>query len=165
MTWVIFDEADHRKPAPYFCLPGPAGRTVCLGDFHERSSLVLIFTLGHFCQPCREFLATLNCRRSEYQMLDAELLAILPDPVSEIESDPELSSLPFQILSDPEGVTRKLYAGLMDSSLVSQDDTLLFVLDRYSAPYAAWIGKDLKDRSLQENIQSWLSFIGVQCPE
>jgi hypothetical protein len=42
---------------------------------------------------------------------------------------------------------------------------MLFVLDRYGAPYAALTGPELDDPGLQQEVLEWLAFIEVQCPE
>jgi peroxiredoxin len=165
VTWIIFDEADHYTPAPHFCLPSNLGPQICLRDYHEDCNLVLIFTHSLDCLSCRETLQDFASRQSEYSDHEARILAVLPVEDKVLQANPDWSRLPFPLLSDPNGNTRKVYARLMEESLVSKDDSLVFVLDRYNAPYAALVDRELGSSSLHQDIQSWLAYIGVQCPE
>ncbi len=169
MTWVMFDESDRRTPAPPFCLLSLYGQQVCLQDYHEDCNLVLYFAQGTGCQACQQVLRGLAARLPDYQAEDAKILAIFPGPVSALADDPALTSLPFAILSDPGQEIRRQYQELMDESLVSAEDGMLFVLDRYNAPYAALIGDGLNtgspDNDVNEDVLNWLEFIGIQCPE
>jgi peroxiredoxin len=165
MTWIIFDESDRRVPAPHFCLPDAGGDSVCLRDFHEVCSLVLIFLHSTYPEHDPAELRAFARRLPEYQAENARILVVLPKTVDEIESDPQLAALPFALLSDPEGTTRRSYAGLMAAGLVGAGDSMIFVLDQYSAPYAAWIEKEFSSPSIHQDILGWLAFIGIQCPE
>jgi peroxiredoxin len=165
MTWVIFDEADHYSPAPNFCLPSSQGKTVCLRDFHEDCNIVLIFTHGAGCQACREMLESFARRQGDYLDEDARVLGILPETVETLQKDPALSSLPILLLSDAHGATRQVYAGLMAEGVVQAEDSMLFVLDRYSAPYSALIDRELSYSTVHQEVKSWLAYIGIQCPE
>jgi hypothetical protein len=42
---------------------------------------------------------------------------------------------------------------------------MVFVIDRYGAPYAAVVGADPADPGLHAELLEWLSFIELQCPE
>jgi peroxiredoxin len=165
MTWVIFDEADHYSPAPNFCLPSTQGKTVCLRDYYEDCNIVLIFTHGTGCDSCLEILKSFALRRVDYLEEDAITLAILPEPLETIQTDPLLSALPILLLSDPLGATRQAYAGLMAEGVVPAESSMLFVLDRYSAPYTALIDRELDGAAVHQEVKSWLFYIGIQCPE
>jgi hypothetical protein len=164
MTWVIFDEADHYTPAPYFCLPGfTDGISVCLQDYHEECNLVLVFPNAVDRSNFRHGLDALAAREREYRSFDAKILVVLSQEGD--LADESWRDLPFRFVLDVNGKTRREYTGLMAASLVQAEDSLIFVLDRYNAPYSAWIGRDFSDPSVHKDIQSWLAFIGVQCPE
>jgi hypothetical protein len=123
---------------------------------------VLLIASGFVGAESWRAVESFKTRLSEYRVLDAKVLAVMPEVITErlFESKAE-----FLLLSDLEGKVRQAYAGLMDASLVSDDDILIFVLDRYNAPYAAWIGEKFTDPTVHQDVQSWLTFIGVQCPE
>jgi hypothetical protein len=53
----------------------------------------------------------------------------------------------------------------MVPELVPEGSALLYVLDVYGAPWAAYIGESLDEDGLLDEVLSWLVFIGVQCPE
>jgi peroxiredoxin len=158
MTWIIFDEADHYSPAPDFCLPSSQEKMVCLRDYHEECNVVLIFTHDTGCLGCRELLESFARRQEDYVIEEAKILAILPEPVEALQAEPFLSTLPFLLLSDPQESTRKEYAGLMAESLVSANDSILFVLDRYGAPYTALIDRELDSPIIHQEVQSWLAY-------
>lgn len=164
MAWIIFDEADHYAPAPDFCLVTNLGNRVCLRDYQEDCNLALVFLPA---QPVRGVplqLSEFSARCDEYLSFDAKILAVLQgDQRPALGPGAEAACIP--LLLDRDGRVRQAYAGLMAASLTADDDLIIFVLDRYNAPYAAWIGKELGDPALHQEVQSWLAFIGIQCPE
>jgi peroxiredoxin len=176
MLWIRFDESDHMTPAPSFCLPtvagGRASGQVCLQDFHEDCNLALFFTHGIDCAGCMQALQAFAGRRLDYWDLDTRILAVLPEPPEKLAGQPALAGLPFPLLSDPQNTTRQTYSGLVADGLIGENDSLLFVLDRYNAPYAALAnhgegeGVELFTRDdVQDDILKWFEYIGVQCPE
>ena len=175
MTWIRFDESDHRVPAPSFCLPavkqGRASGLVCLETYREDCNLALFFPQPGDGEDWIEALEAFTNRMEDYYLQEAQFLAILPLQVEEIRVNRRLARLPFPLLSDPERLVRGVYAGLMAESLVAESDSLLFVLDRYNAPYAALVvGKGKGEENftgehIQDDILKWFEYIGVQCPE
>lgn len=67
------------------------------------------------------------------------------------------------LLADPEGETRGAYTALLPDGTAG--DALLFVLDRYGAPYAALSCPEAGELAIQQEVLEWLAFIEVQCPE
>jgi hypothetical protein len=67
------------------------------------------------------------------------------------------------VLADPENKVRRSYLELMPDG--SQEGNVVFVIDRYGAPYAALAGAEAGDPAVHEEILEWLAFIGIQCPE
>lgn len=82
-----------------------------------------------------------------------------------LAGDPMLAGLQLSLLADPGKRVRTAHVRLMDESLVSENDAMLFVLDLCAAPYTAAIGAELDDLSLHNEALKWLQFIGMQCPE
>lgn len=66
------------------------------------------------------------------------------------------------MLADPENKVRCRYLELMPGG---SQENVVFVIDRYGAPYAALAGAEAGDPAVHEEILEWLGFIGIQCPE
>lgn len=158
--WLSLDQGEMGRPAPSFSLTTNSGGAVSLQYFRGRRNLVLFFAHVDGCEPCRHLLVEFACRYDEYQLEDTDVLAILPAPPHDL---PGRKEFPFPVLSDPDGETRRDYAGLLPGD--PGDDALLFVLDRFGAPYAAMSGEDLDAPDAQQEILNWIGFIGLQCPE
>ena len=165
MTWIIFDEADRRRPIPYFCLPSILGRPVALDHYRGRDNLVVFLPSSLDHARSREILRAFAGSQHDFHIYDAVLLAIFPEELEMLKEDAELVDLPFPVLSDPGGRTRQKLEALMSEDLVSDGDALLFVLDQYGAPYSALIEREFNDPAFQKDIYKWLEYIGMQCPE
>lgn len=165
MTWILFDNEDRQTPIPRFQLPKVGGGTVALEDYRGRERLVVFFPHNLRCEACRAALQSFTDHRREYVQEGTEVLVILPEPLVRLEADDFYQNLPFPVLSDPEGATRRTLAGLMAAELVKPDDDLLFVLDEYGAPYTALIESEFDDPAIHQDILKWLEFIQIQCPE
>ena len=173
MLWIRFDEEDRRTSAPQFCLYSIQGERVCLQDLYEENNLVLVFIHGLNCPDCRSTVQAFVERETEYRGQAGKVLFILPDDNhnlhEQVGKDHLLSSLTGEVLHsilvDPEGTTRRRYADLMSASLVGDEDTVIFVLDTYGAPYTAVIAQELNSEEVHKEILSWLQYINIQCPE
>lgn len=166
LTWILFDEADHRRPVPYFRLASALGRPVALDDYRGRDNLVLFFAHSVGCLDCAAALRSFASHMPAYNKQESVILAIFPDPVEEIQ-DSGLLDLPFPLLEDSGSAVRRKFAGLMAESLVDNGDVLLFVLDRYGAPYAALVLDELGIgmEGFHRETLKWLEYIELQCPE
>ena len=165
MLWIRFDEEDRWSPAPPFCLLSLQGEQVCMSDFRGECNLVLFFAHERDSNECLAILEGFATHQAEYRAEDARVIAVIPETQQWMEEDPSLTASPVIILSDPDGSARSRYANIMDESLVSDEDNLIFVLDQYGAPYTAVVGKDLDAPTLHEEIVKWLRYVGMQCPE
>jgi peroxiredoxin len=164
MRWIRFDEEDRWSPAPDFCLPNAAGNTICRSDYRGDCSLVLIFLHSLDCAGCQQVVHGFTENRDRYQKEDARVLVILPldsREAAKIEGEQQM----ITILGDAEGKTRRAYAGLLVESLIPAEHAALFILDSYGAPYAAYVSSELAEPELHDETLTWLSFIGMQCPE
>ncbi len=162
MPWIIFDEEDHRKPAPGFCMTSlRTGNCWCLKDLHEKYNQVLFFAHDPDCEDCYQALKLFARRLPEYQDEQAQLVVIVPFEPKVLD----YSQLPFDLLLDPQANVYKAYAKLVDPSLVANSEDMLFVLDRYSAPYVARIDTNWDSEVIGDEVLSWLRYIDVQCPE
>ena len=112
---------------------------------------------------CRDFLSAMQTRWMDYERLNARLVVIFPVEASAL-ADFVLDSIPLLALADPGREVRRLYASLMAEPLVQDQDVMLFVMDENGGIYICLVGRE-PDPGVQDDILSWLQFIGIQCPE
>jgi hypothetical protein len=101
----------------------------------------------------------LAAQRSELRGLDAEALVFLPSPAAAPHGD--LAGV--RLAADPAGALRRRYAELIEFDTVTE--VMLFVLDRFGVPYAAWAGSEADPPDLSRETMKWLEYIAIQCPE
>ena len=162
MRWHSFAEGDRWRPAPAFRLASAEGRLIALSDYRGRANLVLFFAHSAECPACRAALESFIARQADYRQQEAEVVIVLPTPEEAAALRSKLA-LPFPLLADPDGATRQAYARLLNST--GEGDAMLFVLDRYGAPFVAAIAGEPDDPMLHGEILDWLAFIEMQCPE
>lgn len=161
MVWYTFDERQKHELAPNFHLSSGRGEEVTRANYQGRANLVLLF-LPRTRAP--EALRAFAARQKDYAAEEARVLAIIDCRQEELDTLSDGQPTPFPLLADPESLVRRQYVGLAPLE-AGADDTLIFVLDRYGAPYAASAVADPAEAKLQEEILEWLGFIEVQCPE
>jgi peroxiredoxin len=163
MTWVYFEDGDRQTAAPAFSLERSGGGRVSLNDFYEESCLVLLFPQD--APGALGAVERFGGRLDEIERQGAQIVALIRDTGGKASLPFDAASLSFPLLSDPGGRVWAEYAGLMVPELVPEGSALLYVLDVYGAPWAAYIGESLDEDGLLDEVLSWLVFIGVQCPE
>ncbi len=160
MIWYPFPEGLRRKPAPHFRLLSRAGEPVTLADYRGQFNLVLFFAHGIDCAGCRVAVENFIAHGAGYRAEASQVLVIAPAGADRAPA----SSIPEVIvLTDPGGQARRTYAALLPDS--SAGHVLLFVLDRYGAPYAALACSEAGDAAIQQQVLEWLAFIEMECPE
>ena len=161
MRWYAFPENARNRIAPPFRLLSSEGRPIALADYRGRSNLVLFFAHGLDCAPCRAALVAFAAHSADYRARAAEVLVVSPTMMDETLPATHVGP---PVLSDPAGEVRRAYAALLPNG-TGDDQVLLFVLDRYGAPYAALACPEADAPTLQQEVLEWLAFIEVQCPE
>ena len=165
MQWHIFTEDRRRSPAPSFRLPSSQGKPFSPDDQRGWANLVLFFAHDRSCQRCQAALQEFAARRIEYGAVEAKVIPILPNSAAQVAA----LTYPFPVLADLEGTARARYAELVgvdaSASSARHGRVMLFVLDRYGAPYAAAVLEEPDDPELQVDLLEWLDFIEIQCPE
>jgi hypothetical protein len=131
-----------------------------VGDFDQRDNVILFFGHGLDCAPCRQLMEHLAQGKAASE-LDAEVLVILPAPPPHSASLSGLADT--HLLIDADGALRRRYASLLPGA--GPGDSMLFVIDRFGTPYAAWYGANPVAREVYEEAAEWLSFVALQCPE
>jgi len=163
MEWFDFSHIQRERPAPSFRLESSQGESVVLSDYRGRKNLVLFFLVELDCSWCRAALQNFADRQREYQERVAQVLVVVSGPAAQLALE-EAEAYPSPVLADPEGTARQAYAAILPAP-VRDNEPLVFVLDRYGAPYAALICPEPGDPTLQREILEWLDFIEFQCPE
>jgi len=161
--WLDFSHIQRNQPAPSFRLNSSRGGTVALSDDRGRLNLVLVFLPGLDGPGCRAALQNFADRYREYQASAAQVLVVVSGPAAQGALE-EATAYPFPVLADPEGEARRAYIALLPAP-VGDDQPVVFILDRYRAPYVAWTGSQPDDPALQDEFLDWLDFMEFQCPE
>jgi len=161
--WLDFSHIQRNQPAPSFRLNSSRGGTVALSDDRGRKNLVLVFLPGLDGPGCRAALQNFADRYREYQAGAAQVLVVVSSPAAQRALE-EGAAYPFPVLADLEGDVRRAYTALLPVP-VGDDQPVVFILDRYRAPYVAWTGPEPDDPALQDEFLDWLDFMEFQCPE
>lgn len=162
MERFSFSHLQRDQPAPSFRLKSSRDGLIALSDYREQSNLVIVFLHSLDCPRYQRALQNFVDYQREYQENSAQVLVVVSGPAAQSALE-EAEAYPFPVLADPESTARRAYAVLL--SVPVEDEPMIFILDRYGAPYAALICSDLSDPSLQKEILKWLDFIEIQCPE
>ena len=157
MPWSSFGPHEHSAPSAR--LTSLEGEAVEIADFRGRANLVVVFVDSVSRAGYRRLIQQFAARRSELQALDAETLIIVPPDTDPLQSD----SAGLYLLVDSQDDLRRRYADLTEQDTDSRE--LLFVLDRFGAPYAAWMGELADETGLVDEAFEWLEFVELQCPE
>jgi peroxiredoxin len=159
MEWHIFPEGRRRHPAPAFRLPSAQGDVVSLDDQRGWDNVVLFFSHGDDCEACQQALREFALRRMQYAAQEAKVFAILPQATERLRD----RNYPFPLLADPQRRVYQQYSELLGEDADGQ--VMLFVLDRYGAPYAAVVRRESDGDDMHDEALRWLDYIQLQCPE
>lgn len=96
------------KPVPSFSLLNQSGETISLSDFKGKT-LVLYFYPKASTPGCTVQACSLRDEMAELKKLNAEVVAISPDPVKNIAKFVDKQSLNFNLLSDEDHSVAEAY--------------------------------------------------------
>lgn len=152
---VIHGPASGWRLSP-FALTDSDGRIVDLWGYRQRLNFVLFFHHGASCPSCRSMLELLAERVTTFRDAEAAVLGIGLHDVAESRRMASAIGFAFPLLSDPSGqaVAKQ---GLEIPSVV--------VSDRYGEIWAAWSGGQQHALPDGAEIERWLEFVELQCPE
>jgi peroxiredoxin Q/BCP len=156
MDWIRFDP--QGRPAPSAKLPTTRGQVLGVADFRGRSDLVVFFSPREVYAGCRALVHAFAANADRLQELDTVMLVVVPGSVKSKET--WFSKV--RALVDVEGELWRQYSELVS---VGEDEMMLFVLDRYTAPYAAWVGREPDAGAMYRETVEWLEYVELQCPE
>jgi peroxiredoxin len=164
VVWHRFDEAAQRGLAPGFDLPSGSGHPVSFASFRNRSNLVFVFLPPKGSGFTRRFIQEMFDHREAYQDRDSKVVVFLQEGVSGLKALHDQHGPSIYLLADEDGWTRSRYASLLSEN-GSEEGLLIFVLDRYGAPFAAYDGDPGYTPIPHEEVLDWVDFIELQCPE
>ena len=162
MAQVESRKLELQQVVPDFVLPSVDGKEASPRDYKQKVNLVLVYLDLGRCGNCVDYLREFADNYSVYRGLETQILAIVPLPISELQSRVGQIGLPFPVLSDEQGLVGKVY--LVDSP-VANPVGAVFVADRFGALRAMMFGLTQGDLPNQQSILDWLSLIETECPE
>jgi peroxiredoxin Q/BCP len=112
------------ESAPRFRLRSKNGSYVSLDDFRGKK-LVLYFYPKDGTRGCTREACSFRDSYSAFREMGAEIVGISSDSVSEHEKFAEDEQLPFPLLSDSEGSTRRAYGVKSTLGLIPGRTTLI----------------------------------------
>jgi len=112
--------------APNFSLPGTANKSYALDDYSGKP-VVLVFYPGDDTPVCTKQLNTYNNELSEFEQLDAQVLAISAQDVSSHEDFSGKHGFKFPLLADVNKEVAALYGTLGPLGFPRRS---VFVVDR-----------------------------------
>ena len=163
MPWIRY--TPEETPIAPLKLPTPLGKEVDIQDYRGRTALVIFYSAHPNCPDCRRTLQELRENQAAFRKLAAQILVVLPDTSPDNRrNDILLRSSELMVVFDPQDKLRELLKELTPPSVASE--VMLFVLDVFSVPAAAWSGSkpEPKDELLPETL-SWLEYLSILCPE
>jgi peroxiredoxin len=166
VPWIRFDRDE--RPAPSLPLQTADGKQVSISDYRGRASLVLIFAhdagaAGAGCAACRELIEACSAGRREIEALGGELLIVAPSHDNAANDGAARNGEENFYLMDPGGKLHSRFAHLLEFD--TSGKMLIYILDEHGVPYAAWVGDEPDSPALCYDIQRWLLYVSIQCPE
>jgi len=158
-----FAAPESRMPAPDFCLTSSSGDILCDHVYRQRLKQVLVFPAGSAPAEWAPILHAFADHAEEYNRNGAAVLALVPAEPAAIQGLGRDLTYYYPLLADPGAQVRRSYEQLLAGDIGTSH--LVFVLDTFGAPYAAIVNVDPADPRLFDQINEWLTFISIQCPE
>jgi len=101
-THEASDASPMTGAAPDFTLPSLSGEMVTLSSFKGERNLLLYFNEGYGCAPCWQQAQHIQERTADLEAADTDLLVIMVDPPSLIESEVSRWGLTMPVLTDTD---------------------------------------------------------------
>ncbi len=98
-----------RRAAPEFVLTDQHGQWFDLGERIGSGQTLVVFYRGHWCPYCRRYLTKLQANLDRIRAMNAEVVAISPEPAETSKRLAVELGLGFRLLSDPLGEVIALY--------------------------------------------------------
>lgn len=114
--------------APNFTLQNQDGNTISLSDFHGQKNVVLFFYPKDQTEGCTKEACRFRDRYEEITELGAEVIGINGDGTSSHKKFVEKHQLPYHLVTDEGGKTRKAYG--VGTIYLILPDRVSFVIDK-----------------------------------
>lgn len=114
--------------APDVALPDADGKTVRLSEFRGRSAVVLYFYPGDFTPGCTLEACAFRDAYEAFVEAGATVIGVSADAGGRHSAFSERFSLPFVLLSDPEGEARRAFG--VGRTLGILPGRVTFIIDR-----------------------------------
>jgi peroxiredoxin len=148
-------------PAPDFELPDHTGELFRLRDRLSPGGTVMVFYRGHWCPYCRRYLCKLQSNLSRFRSVDANIVAISPEPPATSSGLATELGLEFPLLSDADGRVINRYGtrnGFLGGGSVLPHPSV-FIVDRLGVLRFRSIDRNYKKRTTVRSILTALSAI------
>jgi thioredoxin-dependent peroxiredoxin len=93
--------------APDFTLKADDGTTVKLSDFKNKKNVVVFFYYKDDTPVCTKESCAFKDSYEKFKVANAEVFGVSSDPVESHQKFKKENSLPYELLSDPDGTLRK----------------------------------------------------------
>ncbi len=97
------------NPAPNFSLPASDGRTISLGDFAGKQTVVLYFYPKADTPGCTTEACGFRDALADYDRAHIAVLGISPDPAADVQKFSEKFHLNFPLLADADHAIAEKY--------------------------------------------------------
>jgi peroxiredoxin Q/BCP len=99
---------DINQPAPAFTVTDVRGRSLSLADYKGKN-LIVLFYIGHTCQPCFQQLGELQKSLAEIRAMGAEVIAIASRDQQDVLKTQQALDLQFVLVPGPQVELMKQY--------------------------------------------------------
>ncbi len=156
---------DSSIPIPEFSLPSTeGGRKLSTSDFSQRNNLVILFLHSWSCDSCRLLLHSLEDRADLFNWLDAQVLAIIQEPLAKLAAGVADVGPGITLLADEDGKVTSQYREWDEPMDGGDNRPMLVIADRFGAMFTKMVMDEGEEIDFHE-VESTLMFIATQCPE
>ncbi len=162
MAEVEARRLEMEQVIPDFILPSLSGKQVSPRDYKQKSNLVILYLNLQQCEGCVDYLKEFADNYHVYRELETEIIAVCPQPISELQSKLGSMGFPFPVLSDETCEVGQTYLGGQPGEKLAGG---VFVTDRFGALRAMMVARSENELPNQQSILDWLNLIEMECPE
>lgn len=147
---------------PELSLPSNRDGRWNINDYRRRQNIVIYFVHDIACEKCRAHLKAFAQDYRDWQHINSEVVAILPDSAAELKALAEALDLPFPLLSDAEGQAR---AAFTFDQLDQAGPPIVFAVDRLSTLYYHQLDDAADPFEEEKEILTEVEFLESRYPE
>lgn len=142
--------------APPFALRDASHRVHSRSGYRGLKQLVLVFIDPE--DPPRELLTSLAARARKLEILDTDVLVVVPVTEHDLPAVEQRLSLPFRALADPDLSASSRYTRIESGRPASA----VVLLDQYGVAEQRWIAPELPPA---EDVVDAAELLAIACPE